>query len=225
MTKMTLVRLFLVLPAFLVLWACSDKPDEAEKSGAISNSASQSGLQAFVDRDYGIRITYPKRLDLRDGFERNYLSSDRWKAYANPNAAAGKAIVALILPGSNQVTAGELHIGVSRQAKALANCTALPDAAVSGSRRQVTISGIPFVTFKARSAGMSHYMIVRSYRTVKNQTCYAVDIVVTGTNPAVYEPPRTAPFTKVEVFKRLKPVVHHLRLFDTTSLSASEVTM
>jgi uncharacterized lipoprotein NlpE involved in copper resistance len=38
-----------------------------------------------------------------------------------------------------------------------------------------------------------------------------MDILVVGTNPQVYDPPKTPPFSKKKVFARLKPVARRLQ--------------
>lgn len=120
-------------------------------------------------------------------------------------------MVALVLPGSNQVTAAELRIGVSRQPDALRTCIDLPAALRPGTQGQTIISGVTFTTFEAGDAAMSHYLTTRSYRAVHHTTCYAMDVLVFGTNPEVYDPPATPPFTKAQAFARLIPVARNLQ--------------
>jgi len=50
---------------------------------------------------------------------------------------------------------------------------------------------------------MSHYVSAGSYRAVHNGACYAIDLVVAGTRPDVYDPPRTPPFSQQEAASRL----------------------
>ncbi|HET8701746.1 MAG TPA: copper resistance protein NlpE, partial [Nitrococcus sp.] len=73
------------------------------------------------------------------------------------------------------------------------------------------ISGVTFTTFEAGDAAMSHYLTTRSYRAVHQATCYAIDVLVFGTNPQVYDPPATPPFTKAQAFARLLPVARNLQ--------------
>lgn len=167
----------------------------------------------FVSRDYGFRLPYPATLDLHQGFRASYLANDDWKTYAGPNAM-GQAVASLVLPASNAVTSAELRIGVSQDATALRDCKQLPAAALADSEQQVRIDGVVFTTFRARDAGMSHYLLVQAYRTIHDSRCYAIDVLVYGTNPQVYEPPRTPPFTRRQAFERLLPVVKNLQFFE-----------
>jgi hypothetical protein len=167
--------------------------------------------KTFTNARYGVRIDYPADLELQRSFKRSYLANGNWKTYAGPDTPPGKAIFDLIMPDSNDVTAGELRLGASRDPAAIHNCARLPSAARPGSKGHTSISGVTFTTFAAGDAGMSHYLMTRSFRAVHRGTCYAMDVLVFGTNPKVYSPPKTPPFTKAQVFKRLIPVAHNLQ--------------
>lgn len=207
-----------------VLAACSSGPQAmrlsnqqsaALVSGAAGASNARVGTsKTFTSTRYGVRIDYPANLKLRRTFKHSYLQNGGWKTYLGPNSPPGKPLVALFLPGSNSITAGELRIGASRNPDAVRTCTDLPAAAQPDTKGQTIISGVTFTTFKARDAGMSHYLITRSYRAVHRGICYAMDVLVFGTNPEVYEPPAIPPFTKGQVFARLIPVARKLRFID-----------
>jgi hypothetical protein len=177
--------------------------------------------KTFTSKKYGFTITYPADLKMTHGFNRNYLSNGEWKTYAGPHTAKGHAVLDLTLPGSNDVTDGELRIGVSRQTKALLHCTNPPGTIKKGSLGKITISGVTFTTFEAGDAAMSHYLHTRSYRMVHDGTCYAIDVLVYSTNPDVYSPPAKPPFSKKEAFKRLVPVVQNFRFLKQSKAEAA----
>ena len=129
------------------------------------------------------------------------MDSGTWKAYADPDSH-GKPILALVLRGSNKITAAELRIGVSTQPREVAHCSGRPSAAV-GASDQATINGTTFTHFHARDAAMSHYLEVQAYRVVHEERCYAIDLWITGTNPQVYDPPATPPFSRADAMRRL----------------------
>lgn len=175
-----------------------------------------AGGPIFNSTEYGIQLRYPAGLELHRDFSASYLSNGAWKTYAGADAPPGHPLVALVMPTSNEVTAGELRIGVSRDPAAIRTCRNIPSAALPDSVGTTMIDGVPFTTYKARDAGMSHYLMVRSYRAAHKNTCYAMDVLVYGTNPKVYDPPRTPPFTADQVFARLVPVAEALQ-FTTSS--------
>jgi uncharacterized lipoprotein NlpE involved in copper resistance len=207
----------LVVIALLVLTACSSVASPPD-------IAPPPSYKTFTSTRYGIRLDYPADLELRHSFQRSYLAAGGWKTYLGPDAPPGRALVALVMPGSNHITDGELRIGVSRDPAALATCTNLPAAGRPDMRKQVMISGVAFTVFKAADAGMNHYLIVRSFRAVHRGACYAMDVLVFGTNPQVYSPPQKPPFTKRAVFQRLLPVARHLRFINTAAPIAPPAT-
>ncbi|HET7586984.1 MAG TPA: hypothetical protein VFL45_02755 [Gammaproteobacteria bacterium] len=168
----------------------------------------------FTSDRFGIRVTYPADLELHHSFQKSYLAAKGWKTYLGPDGPPGQPVVALVMPGSDNITDGELRIGASRDPAAVKTCTQLPGAARPDTRRTVTIDGVPFAVFKAADAAMSHYLIVKSFRGVRRGTCYAFDVLVFGTNPQVYSPPATPPFPKQAVFEQLVPVVLGVQFVD-----------
>jgi hypothetical protein len=81
-------------------------------------------------------------------------------------------------------------------------CLELPAEATSPTDT-VQIDGVAFTHFIVGDAAMSHYVSAESYRAVQDGRCYAVDLVVAGTRPEVYDPPRTPPFSNEEAKQKL----------------------
>lgn len=147
---------------------------------------------------------------MRRGFRGGYLASDSWKTYAAADSQ-GTPVVSLAVPGSNHVTDAEIRIGASRSPEEVRHCAESPSSVRTGSVGQATINGIRFTRFDAGDAAMSHYLDVHSYRAVHDSTCYAIDLVVFGTNPEVYSPPATPPFTREVAFTKMQAVVRSFR--------------
>jgi hypothetical protein len=81
---------------------------------------------------------------------------------------------------------------------------------VAGSVATERINGIEFTTFEAADAAMSHHLHVHAYRTVRDSACYAIDLVVFGVNPQVYDPPATPPFSDAHAFDAMRAVLRSL---------------
>jgi hypothetical protein len=173
--------------------------------------ASRIALQAqFVDEALGVAILPWPGFTLRRDFRRSYLAIDDWKAFAKTDSR-GKAVAALVLDGSNEVTAAELRVGVSDDADSVARCLEVSDSALPTPRDEVRIDGQPFRHFRASDAAMSHYLTVDAYRAVRQQRCYAIDLLVIGTRPEVYDPPRTPPFDGAVAQARLHEALAAIR--------------
>jgi len=186
--------------------ATSREPAPANSSRAGAPAAQRPSTGAA----WGLRIDAPRAWAVRHDFAHGYLANDSWKSYAGPDSH-GTAIVSFTLPGSNEITSAEIRIGASRDAREIAQCTVPPDAVRSGSVHRDRIGDQEFTAFAASDAAMSHWLDVRGYRAVHGGACYAVDLLVYGTNPAVYDPPATPPFSREQAFARMTAVLRTFR--------------
>ena len=74
---------------------------------------------------------------------------------------------------------------------------------------------------------MSHHLDVHAYRTVRDGACYAIDLLVFGVNPAVYDPPATPPFSDAFALAAMRDVLQSLQFMepaDQPAASASTVS-
>jgi hypothetical protein len=190
----------------LLLAACSPATPATNAASDIP----AAGMHRFASAAWGFRIDYPAAMRASGDFTGSYLDNGGWKTYAGPESV-GTPVLDLALPASDKITAGELRVGVSDAASEIARCTTPPDAVRSGSVGHARLGDADFTTFEAADAAMSHYLSVRSYRIVHAGRCYAIDLLVTGTNPQVYDPPATPPFSQDQAFAQLQHVLQTFR--------------
>lgn len=155
----------------------------------------------FAEPAPGIAVGPVPGTHIARDFKRSYLTLDAWKLYPAAGST-GKPLVAVVVDGSNEVTSAEMRIGRSDTATDISACLAAPDAA-TGPSDTAEIDGVRFTHFTASDAAMSHYVSAEGYRAVHNGACYAIDLIVAGTRPDVYDPPRTPPFTNDAARQRL----------------------
>lgn len=185
----------------LLLAACGQQP--APKTSAAPTAVPVAeASHAYRDPAQGFSLDIPPGMQLRHDFQRSYLDAGAWKAFAEPDSQ-GTPMAALVLDGSNKITAAELRIGVSADHQAVAHCTEVPASGVPAGRDTVKLSGTDFVHFHAADAAMSHYLQVESYRAVHAGRCYALDLWISGTRPEVYDPPATPPFSRKDALRSL----------------------
>lgn len=196
----------MLMLSLLLLGACTQAPT------AVLAATTAAGTPV-VDRAHGLAIAMPQGMHLRRDFRRDYLADARWKTFAAADSR-GEPVLALVLNGSNAITAAELRIGASTDAQALAHCRDVPASGVAPAAAEVTLSGVPWLRFHAADAAMSHYLEVEAYRTVHAGRCYAIDLLITGTRPEVYDPPATPPFDRVAVMVKLRRALVALRFTD-----------
>jgi hypothetical protein len=169
----------------------------------------ESAPRLHVDRDYGFSITVPARVELRETFTASALDSAQWQ-YGATAPTSGSARVALVLPGSNNITTAELRVGVSMAPNSVRQCVQIP----AGAQKQpgtVTLDRVGFTNFRQEDAGMNHFLTADSYRAVQKGRCYAIDLLVYGTNPQVYNPPATSPFTREQARIQLQKMLPGFR--------------
>ena len=201
-----------MLTSAVALCACSNSHRNADPTAGVAPSATGTNRQVLESHRFGFRIEYPKGWTTRREFRRGYLADGSWKTYAPPGSR-GTPVAALVVPGSNRITNAEVRIGVSRARGEVESCAKPPSSLRAGSTDRERIDSADFVTFEASDAAMSHYLDVRSYRGVHEGACYAIDLLVYGTNPQVYQPPATPPFSKDQAFAAMRDV---LRTFHFT---------
>ena len=158
--------------------------------------------KVFTDKPLGLSVRVPEDMTLRHDFQRSYLDAAAWQAFAGDNGQ-GHALAALVLNGSDKVTAAELRISESADADALAHCEDIPASAQPGSVSTRSLGGVNFQQFRAGDAAMSHYLQVEGYRAIRQGQCVAIDLLVFGTRPEVYDPPRTPPFSQHQAWQAL----------------------
>jgi len=178
----------------------------AKGAGTPSDAAGPTAAAsqpAYAEAGGGIAIRPVAGTQVAQGVQRDYLASPTWKLFA-PAESVGTPLAALVLDGSDRVTAGELRIGRSDDATSISSCLEMPaEATGAAAPATVDIGGVPFTHFTVGDAAMSHYVNAESYRAVHDGACYAIDLVVAGTRPEVYDPPRTPPFSQQEAAARL----------------------
>lgn len=189
-------RLSLITASFALLAGCHGKPPTA------SPAAGDSTPHRFTAPSMGLSIPIPADMTLHRDFDRSYLDAAAWQAFAGPHGQ-GQPLAALVLKGSNRITSAELRISESGDADALAHCEDTPASAKPGSIASQTLDGTPFQRFRAGDAAMSHYLQVEGYRAVRDDRCVAIDLLVYGTRPEVYAPPRTPPFSQAQAWQAL----------------------
>ena len=213
----------LLLAAVLASTGCTPSPnadgtpqptggDPGAAKAAVTNEARAAPslpAYAFSETPPGIALAAVPGMELRRDFTRSYLTLDDWKLF-DASGSKGSPLAALVLDGSNEVTAAELRLGRSDDAGAVADCLT-PPAEATGPVDTVDVGGVSFTHFPVGDAAMSHYVSADSYRAVQQGRCYAIDLVVAGTRPDVYDPPRTPPFSNEDAREKLAGALNAVR--------------
>ncbi len=160
----------------------------------------------YANRDSGFSIAVPRSFILHRDFHSSYLENDAWKSFA-PSDSQGKPLLDMELKGSNKVTAAELRVGSSDQPRELARCLQAPATAVPAKTQKIMLDGVEFTRFEAADAGMGHFLQVQAYRAEHQRRCYAIDLLITGIHPQMFDPPRQPPFDKAAALRKLQQLL------------------
>ena len=216
-------RIACLATACMSLPACSgDNTNKAASSpprAVTATSVASGSSRTFKSDAWGFHIDVPAGWTLRRDFRSNYLANAAWKTFAAPDSQ-GEPVLSLTMPGSNQITDAEIRVGASRAPAEVQRCTTPSSALVAGSIATQRIGGVAFATFEARDAAMSHHLVVHAFRVVHDGACYAIDLLVFGVSPEVYDPPATPPFSDAHAFDAMRAVVQTFA-FDQSAASAS----
>jgi hypothetical protein len=196
--------------ALTLLCGCRQNPSPASDPATAASTPITAAGPIYSDSRQGFAIAIPTGMQLRHDFRRSYLGGASWKAFAGPDDH-GTPAVALVLDGSNRITAAELRIGIGTGSGALAHCRDLPASGAAPASDTTTLAGAPAIHFHAADAAMSHYLDVDSYRVVHAGRCYAIDLLLTGTRPEVYDPPATPPFARADAQRQLHEALNGFR--------------
>lgn len=205
-------RLVLLVASCVLANACSHAASDAGP-GAVSiappgTTAIPGATRNRVDAGPGFHLDAPPGWAVQHDFKSDYFGNDGWKTDAAPGSR-GRPLMALRMPGSNDVTDAEIRIGASSDANEVAHCTTPPpQARDAGTER---LAGTDFTTFESGDAAMSHHLDVHAYRVIHGGACYAIDLLVFGTNPQVFDPPATPPFSDAQAFAAMHEVLESFR--------------
>lgn len=167
----------------------------------------------YQNAEYQIAVSYPKDGVSREQGERGYFDQGGWRTGAGEDVP-GELLLVLRLEDSNRIRAGELRLGVSDDAEALATCTEPAAWVRPDGVGEARLDGVAFTTFQGGDAAMHHYRKVHAYRARHQGRCYAIDLVVQGSNGQLYDPPRQAPFSESRAFSDLDALLGGVEFTD-----------
>lgn len=173
----------------------------------LAGCATMSASRSFTDAATGFHLEWPATFEPEIQSPVAYLLPTGWRLDLRPGES-GRLMAGWVLKGSNDVTTALLRYGISGDSKSFQRCL---DAGGGGlPTNQVMIGGRPFTHYQLQDAGMSHYLVADAYRSRYQGRCYAIDLIVHGTEPQVYDPPRTPPFTTAQAQQALHGLLLHV---------------
>lgn len=221
MRKQDIAKILLVLCGMLPLAFVSfagdkplspdDVPSECnKKNGSVIDvstlrkriAATPQKTSTWIDSTYGFQFIYPSGLRPSHQFEPTYLQPGNWSYFGGKDN--GRRLVSIELPTTpRKTTLASIRIGVSTDPAVLAQCRELPANADPKSLKTYRHNDIVYTYFTAKDAGMSKSIDVEAYRTVHQNRCYSIELMVNAVDPSVQDPPDTEALKPDLAMKRL----------------------
>ena len=177
----------------------------ASLAACVSAAPERLPANTYVEADTGFHLRWPATFVPEARSSAAYLLPTNWRLDLRPNEP-GRLLAGWVLQGSNQVLSARLRYGVSGNAKSFANCLKAGGGGLA--TNQVMIGGRPFTHYRLQDADMSHFLQADADRSRYQGRCYAIDLIINGTNPQVYDPPATPPFSR----EQAQAALHQLLL-------------
>ena len=186
-----LLAVGIILATGIVWWGMHRHLSATSSATATSTTQGEAGtpslagLSIYTNGQYGFSIFYPEQDKTESVFDTQYFLPATWRVNAF-SQATGSPIIAIIGYQTKSDDSypryfeTEVRVGASADPRELAACdspsgdeTALPDK---------VINGTTWKAFTVQDAGMMQYLNGISYRTIHDNTCFALEQVETGSS-------------------------------------------
>ena len=154
-----------------------------EEAGGGYESAQQPDAAAtgedaatFTDTRFRIAVDDPESLQQVSTEDGEAGDAAQWHAFAD--GREGRRLLTLKVPG--EVDA-RFRLGASRSTKGLTHCKDLPEGVTQDDKQMQTIDDVAFIRFDVNKVEGDRYTTNRSYRATYTESCYAIDMIVSGT--------------------------------------------
>lgn len=145
----------------------------------------------YTNSTYGFEIAYPQGLFSEGPFQEYYVLSNKWRVAA-PEGQQGVALVTIpifSIDNQSDTAAGkpyplyftaEVRVGASSDLQAVAECLKTDPGYADQKHEAITLNGTQFERFEFADAAMMQYVQGVSYRTVRDNTCFAIEQLKAG---------------------------------------------
>lgn len=165
-------------------------------TGAVPAKTGTSGqtfpssalLGSYNNATYSFKISYPRDLHTEPFGVFHTLNQNDWRINATTNKRGTPVVSIPIIRTENEsglkklyplYFAAEVRVGVSPDT---AQCYAKDDGYTNQTVTDVNINGVTWKKFIFGDAAMTQYVSGASYRTIRNNRCYVIEQIRTGSN-------------------------------------------
>lgn len=158
------------------------------KPGTPAPIVNTKGFNSYANSQYNFTIKYPTYVQSKNTFSTFHELGTNWRLYAGP-ANQGKQILELTIHNIDQggysdgkqtyplFFTAKVRIGTSANIK---DCYATDSDNPNQKISNAIINGTQWKKFSTSDTSTMKYVQVESYRTIRNNTCFAVEKIKNG---------------------------------------------
>lgn len=186
----------------------NDKTTYADCTAAIINESDAPGYNTYTDRAGTFTFAFPTDFSAA-GSAPGY--TPEWSAFAT---TSGLVLARIEVPRSYEpgTNFGEawFTVGTSEDPASVAQCLGVPSG-IATTSVPAAFGGVSYQQFSYVGAGAGNYYDTTTYRTVRNQQCYAIEYTIHSSNIYNYTPGTVKAYDDARVRRALEEVARSFR--------------
>ncbi|HEV7121702.1 MAG TPA: MliC family protein [Candidatus Paceibacterota bacterium] len=177
---------------------------------SVNAGDTNAGMKTFTDSSGTFRFMYPGMFSLT-GSDAGYTND-----WSSGSAQLGLVLAQVTIPQSFQPKTNfadaRFTVGTSADAAAVKDCLTETNGSTSQKPVPVTINGVPYTKLTYGDAGAGNFYETTSYRTVRNNQCYAIEYTIHSANIGNFSPDQgITAFDHAKVQGALEDIVQSFR--------------
>ena len=183
-----------------------EQVEEDTSEEVVIEDTVKRGWKTYIDKDYNFKLQYPEMLSIEKTFTNYHNLTGTWR-YGATEDSGGKSILSIVVYRvENENTypryfGTELRIGASNITDDLENCLNYDQDIITNSPIETeVINGITFNKLVIQDAVTMQYVEGISYRTIHNNTCFAIEQLKTGSNYRDETSPNDIPDSELDSY-------------------------
>jgi membrane-bound inhibitor of C-type lysozyme len=153
---------------------------------STATSTNTTGLKTFADQGNTFTFSYPASVTVSGG---GVGYSTDWMVDAT---TSGMILAKATLPNTfepkTNLGDSTFTIGTSADPSAISECLTYAPSGNGSDKSVITINGVTYTKFITGDAGAGNLYETTSYRTIRNNQCYAIEYTIHSTQIANYPP-------------------------------------
>lgn len=180
-----------------------------KNTSAGASGDTNAGMKVFTDSTGTFSFMYPGMFTVT-GSDAGYTTG-----WSEGSAQLGLVLAQVTIPQSfepkTNFADAKFTVGTSADPAAVKGCLTQANGSMTTTPVNVTLNGVPFTKLTFGDAGAGNLYDTTSYRTVRNNQCYAIEYTIHSTQLANYPAGTVSAFDRAKVQGVLEDIVQSFR--------------